>query len=282
LARLSKSIIMNDKELLKQKLNTPFQLNIGDVISNSFEIFGKAIGSYVLLMLLGLAAIFIIGIVAVISWQLAILVGVVAIFVGVPALQVGLARFTKKLMANENPTFSEFFSGFQYNLGQLVLQAVVVFVITTTVTIAIDYGYYYDYYQTILMSVGDIGGMVQNLTDFSERHSNFSWLRTFGSIFSFYIGLGLSLTPYIVSFYKVNAFTAMDISFRAVNKVVFKVAALHIVLSLIGAFGFVLLFIGGLASMPILFIGSYLIFKYTIGERDSETDDEWAVNEHLV
>ena len=273
---------MEDKDLLKQKLKSNIQLSIGDVISNSFDLFGKAAGSYILLVLLGFAAIVAIGIIAVISWQVAILVGIVAVFVGVPALQVGLARFTKKLMEGQKPVFADFFSGFHHNLGQLILQAVIVFLITMTVTISIDFDYYLDYFQTIFSSINDFESMIQNLMDFSQRHSEFSWLRTFGGIFSFYIGLGLSLTPYIVSFYKVNAFTAMDISFRTVNKVVFRIAALRILLSIIGVFGFVFLFVGGLASMPILFIGSYLMFKYTIGEKDSQKDDEWAVNEHLL
>ncbi len=273
---------MDDKELLKQKLDSGFQLSMGDVLSNSFDLFGKAAGKYILLMLFGLLASIVLGLLFVISWQLAVAAIVIVVLVGVPAMQVGLARFTKKIMEGRKPEFADFFSGFKHNLSQLILQSVLVFIITMTISVSLDFNYYYDYYQTILMSVGDIESAAQNMIDFSARHEDFSWLRTFSGIFSFYIGLGLSLTPYIVSFYKVSAFTAMDISFRAVNKVVFKVGILHIVLGILGVFGFIIFLVGALASFPIMFIGTYLIFKYTIGEKDSKTNDEWAVNEHLI
>jgi hypothetical protein len=36
------------------------------------------------------------------------------------------------------------------------------------------------------------------------------------------------------------------------------------------------------ATLPIAFIGSYLMFRYAIGEKDSIEPDEFEINEHLL
>jgi hypothetical protein len=64
--------------------------------------------------------------------------------------------------------------------------------------------------------------------------------------------------------------------------VVFNAVAIQFVLGFIAFMGFIVLLVGLFATLPIAFIGSYLMFRYAIGEKDSIEPDEFEINEHLL
>lgn len=273
---------MSDKELLNEKLRSKITLPIGDVLSDSFELFGKAAGKYIGFTILLFVVIGVtVGVTAIVPFlgiPLIVFLGLVAS----PALVVGVGRFTKKLKEGQNPEFSDFLSGFKHNLGQLVLQGFIISLISSAITFGLSTDLYLSYFDIAMSYDGDLQDLAAQFQEAGELYGETTVLSFLGGVFSFYISLGLSLTPYIVSFYKVNAFTAMDISFRTINKVVFQAAVIQIVLTVIAVMGVIIVLIGLFATLPILFIGTYLIFRYAIGEKPTGEQDEWSVNEHLV
>ena len=271
-----------DKQILEEKLKSGFSLSISQVLSDAVRAFGMGAGSYIGLMFILAILTLSFGFAFLISFEVLIIMGIAAAVLVVPVVQVGIARFAKKQLEGQTASFADFLSGTKFNYGQLILQAVVVGVITTSVSVLPDLNYYTDYFSMMRMGLEDPENFMDLLLEFNEAHANRGVLSFFVGIFSFYISLGLSLTPYIVSFYQVNAFTAMDISFRTINKVVFRAAVLNIVLSIIAGMGFVFLLIGGLATVPIYLIGSYLIFRYTIGEKDMLNRSSEGIEEHLI
>jgi tetrahydromethanopterin S-methyltransferase subunit G len=273
---------MTDKELLHAKLKEKITLPVGDVLSDSFDLFGKGAGKYIGFLLVCLAGLVVISLTSIVSVYVSITLFIAFALIASPALQVGLARFTKKLKEGNEPQFSDFFSGFKYNLGNLILQGVLIGVITAAATYAVDMNYYNEYFQAFASAEGDVETMTENLAAFGQKYSAFSWRRTLGSLFTFYLAVGLSLTPYIVSFYNVNAIVAMDVSFRTINKVVGQALLIRFVLVVLAAMGAFVLLVGLFATLPIFFIGSYLMFKYTLGEKPGESQEEWDVNQHLV
>ena len=272
---------MTDKEILHNKLQSKITMPIGDVLSDSFDLFGKGAGKYIGFILLMFFALLVLGGITVVLPFLGVLLIIAFAFVATPALQVGFGRFTKKLKEDDKPQFSDFFSGFQYNLGQLVLQGFVISLISMTIAFGLNTDLYLAYYDTGMAFAGDYQDLAEQMMEINEVYGETTILSFFGGLFSFYISLGLMLTPYIVSFYKVSAFTAMDVSFRTVNKVVVNAAVINIVLAIIAVMGVVVLLVGMLATIPISFIGSYLMFRYTIGEKSSAAADEFKINEHL-
>ena len=273
---------MTDKELLHGKLNSKISLPIGDVLSDSFELFGKGAGKYIGFTLLLFFTLIVLGMVTVVIPFLGVLLFILFALIASPALQVGFGRFTKKLKEDDSPQFSDFFSGFQFNLGQLVLQGFIISLITSAIAFGLNTDLYLSYYDMVMAFEGDYEDMLQQMVEINEMYGQTSVLSILGGLFSFYIGLGLSLTPYIVSFYKVNAITAMDVSFRTVNKVIGQALVINIGLTFIGVMGAVFFLIGLFATLPIMFIGSYLVFRYALGEKPSGKDEEWGVNKHLV
>lgn len=273
---------MTDKELLNKKLQSKISMPVGDVLSDSFDLFGKGVGRYIAFTFLMFIILVSVGIITIVLPFVGVLLFIVAALIVSPALQVGVGRFTKKLKEDRDPQFSDFFSGFQYNLGQLVLQGFVISLISAAIAFGLNTDLYLSYYDLVLAYDGDYEEVLGQITEINELYGQTTILSFLGGVFSFYIGLGLSLTPYIVSFYNVNAFTAMDVSFRAINKVVFQAAAIQIVLAIIAVMGAIVLLVGLLATLPILFIGSYLMFRYAIGEKDSMEADEFEINEHLM
>jgi hypothetical protein len=272
---------MTDKELLNDKLRSKIAMPIGDVLSDSFDLFGKGAGKYIgftFLMFLMLVAV---GIITVVVPYIGVVLFALIALVAAPALQVGIGRFTKKLKEDKNPQFSDFFSGFQYNLGQLVLQGFVITLISFAIAFGLNTDLYLAYFDMGLAYDGDFEELATQITEINELYNQTTVLSLLGTLFSYYIALGLCLTPYIVSFYKVNAFTAMDISFRTINKVVFNAVAIQFVLGVIAVMGAIVILIGLFATLPIAFIGSYLMFRYAIGEKDSMEADEFGINEHL-
>jgi len=273
---------MTDKDLLHAKLQTEIKMPIGDVLSGAFDLFGKAAGKYIGFMVLMFFAVIILGVITAVSLYLGMLVIILFVLFVLPGLQVGIGRFTKNLKEDRNPQFSDFFSGFQHNLSQLVLQSFVISVISLAIAFGLNHDLYLAYYDLGMNYDGDLRELANQMFEINEQFNQTTILSFFGALFSFYISLGLSLTPYIVSFYKVSAFTGMDISFRTINKVVFNAVAIQFVLGFIAFMGFIVLLVGLFATLPIAFIGSYLMFRYAIGEKDSIEPDEFEINEHLL
>lgn len=272
---------MTDREVLNNKLRSKIAMPIGDVLSDSFDLFGKGAGKYISFTFLMMLVLIVVGGLAVAVPILGVVLFLLMAFVAAPALQVGFGRFTKKLKEGKGPQFSEFFSGFKHNLGQLVLQGFVISLISLALAFGLNTDLYLAYYDLGVAYDGDLEEFAMQFAEINEVYNETTLLSFLGSVFSFYIALGLSLTPYIVSFYNVSAFSAMDVSFRTINKVVFSAAALQIVLAIIAVMGAIVLLLGLFITLPIFFIGSYLMFRYAIGEKDSVEDDEFEINEHL-
>lgn len=281
MAVLIKLTTMTDRELLNEKLHSKISMPIGDILSDSFDLFGKGAGMYIGFTFLMFLLLIIVGGVTVLVPFVGVALFVFIALVAAPALQVGVGRFTKNLKEDRNPQFSDFFSGFQYNLGQLVLQGFIISLISSAIAFGLNTDLYLAYYNVGINYDGDFQELAVELVEINELYNQTTVLSFFGTLFSYYIALGLSLTPYIVSFYKVNAFTGMDISFRAINKVVFNAVAIQFVLGVIAVMGAIVLLIGLFATLPIAFIGSYLMFRYAIGEKDSIDNNEFEINEHL-
>ena len=269
---------MTDKEILHNKLQSKIVMPIGDVLSGAFDLFGKAAGKYIGFMVLMFFAVIILGAITAVSLYLGMLVIILFVLVVLSGLQVGIGRFTKNLKEDRNPQFSDFFSGFQYNLSQLVLQSFVISVISLAIAFGLNHDLYLAYYDLGMNYDGDLRELANQMFEINEQFNQTTILSFFGALFSFYISLGLSLTPYIVSFYKVSAFTG----FRTINKVVFNAVAIQFVLGFIAFMGFIVLLVGLFATLPIVFVGSYLMFRYAIGEKDSIEPDEFEINEHLL
>ncbi len=272
---------MTDKELLNEKLNSKITMPISDVLSDSFDLFGKGAGKYIGFTLLIFFVLLIVGGVAMAVPVIGVVLILLLALVAAPALQVGIGRFTKNLKEDRNPQFSDFFSGFQHNFSQLVLQGVVISLISTAIAFGLNTDLYLSYYDLAMSYDGDYEELFIQIGEINELYNQTTVLSFLGTLFSYYIALGLSLTPYIVSFYKVSAFTAMDVSFRAINKVIFNAVAIQFVLGVIAVMGAIALLIGLFATLPIALIGGYLMFRYAIGEKDSIESDEFKINEHL-
>lgn len=264
--------MMSDKEMLYEYIKEKKNVSIMKVMDGAFSLFSKNallyIMFFVLIIILSLFSL----VFSLVSPILMVLLLFVLTFAVVPLVQVGYARFAQKASQGNAVSMSDFFDGFRHNLGNLILQAFLVMVITVGVTILSNLAYYQDYYYMILevtdevQAGGEYDDVMLIVNDFLEKYSGFNMKSSLGSLFSFYIGVVFSLTPYIVSFFKVNAFTAMDLSVRVVNKYVFRIVGLRVLFGVFIIIGLLFFLVGVIAAMPIVLIAMYVLFENIFGE----------------
>ena len=99
---------INYDEKVEQLVNEGYSFDIGNYISQGFDIFKQNIGGFIGYTLL-VAAISVFG-------QLIPVIGALAVSVISPALTVGYFIVGKKILFNEDYEFGDFFKGFQFLL----------------------------------------------------------------------------------------------------------------------------------------------------------------------
>ena len=268
---------MSDKERLYKHLETKTTLSFMEILPQAFDVFRKSAMPFILLVLFATAVFILAVLIGALNLILFLILSLVFVFVFLPGIQVGAGHYTYKLLNNQNVQFSDFLLGFKFNLQQLVLQAIIVTAIVLAVTILPNLNYYQDYFQMFLNAMEDPDNAMEMMTEFSESHKGFRMIEMLANLFSFYITIVLSIAPYLVSFFKVNAFTAIDLSVKSLNRVVFQAAFLRIMFGLFTVVGAVFFLVGLLVAIPIFLIGTFLIFYSLFGDllpknNDNQTD----------
>lgn len=258
---------MSDKDLLYTKLQQPANLKMTEVLSQSFEVFGKKAGMFIAFMILGVFSALVMLMFATSIDSLLVILLLTYLFV-LPVVQIGVAGVAHGILKGEAVLFSDFFKKPFSHYSRIVFTALLVGIVTSLVTIAPKLGYYVDYYHTLeqMLASQSLEEMLEMLKAFMERNPSDGWVDALTGLFGLYITVVFSLGIYIAAFFNVSPITAVDVSVRMMNKVVFKGVALNIILSILGAAGILFFGVGVLVTFPIYLIGSFLVFHQLFGD----------------
>jgi len=185
-----------------------------------------------------------------------------------PCLIAGFYLVARKIDSGErNIEFGDFFKGFDY-LGKLATVAVLTSLILAASAIPLAF----------------FGTTIAFSFSFAVSYGDFSafpfWIFLF-LIPTIYLAISYAAAPFFVVFYDMEGWEAMKASRKVISQKWFTVFGFSIVLSLIAALGFVALFVGILAAVPIIFCAEYAAFADIMKLDRLESDDD-EVMRHLV
>ena len=228
---------------LQAILDRGYRFSIGDYLQKGFDLFGKNAGGFI-----GFTFVYIL--ISMLSSVIPVIGPLVNGFVLSPALIVGFYLVSHKLNQGETTAFEDFFKGFNH-IGQLALATLLQFLIIMATLIP-----------AILVMVFAMGGMA-NLMELNEIPSPpvGSILLVFLLIIpAIYLGLSYSWTYLFIAFYGMPAWEAMEMSRKMISKHWFTYFLFSIALGFIAIIGFIALFIGILAAIPIIYAAQYAAF----------------------
>lgn len=251
---------------LQEIINAGYAFELGDYISQGFDIFKKNIGGFVGYTLLSGLIITVAGIIP--------LINIFAYLVLVPALFVGYYLVAHRLARGERSDFGDFFKGFDYT-GQLLLWFLLVFLAVLILMIPAGIAMY-----STFSNFANI--------DSSEYMDNPFWIYSVIPAWAYlfylpiiYLGVSWRWAPMFIIFNKMNAWDAIVMSHRITAKTWWMQLLFCFVLYVIAMVGFLVLLVGALFTYPAVLCMDYAAFAQ-VTQLNREATPLDNLEEHLV
>lgn len=235
--------------------NKPYSFNLGEYISQGFNIISKNPGLFI-------AFAFVYMLILIVC-QVIPLLGPIASFVATPCLTAGFYLAANKQEQGKSIEFGDFFKGFDF-IGQLMLIAVIQMGLMIVMMIPIG-----------IMMFMSISMMSGDETPFLM----------IGLIFLLmlpvvYLFISWGFAPFLILFHKMEAWPAMEASRKIISSNWFMFFLFSIVTSFITMLGFLALGFGILYTMPAVMCMYYAAFRDIVGLPESHTGG--TLMDHLV
>lgn len=231
-----------DEQLPLSKFNFGEKFSIGaDIWKEHFGLIG------VFFLLYGIIMFFL--------NMIPIIGGLVSTFFLGPILTVGIFLFIKKADFRENPEFGDFFNGFDF-AKDAVIATIIQMVIMIIPLLIMGLLFY---------SGLDLEAFVNAEEDpeaFLEamRSISIPLVLIAGLVFTILSALFSFVYPFI-TYYRLDAMSAVKYSFKFVSKHLVMFVLLYIVAAIIGMLGAILCFVGLIFTVPIIYTVIYAMFR---------------------
>lgn len=242
----------------------PFEL--GDYISQGFDIFKKNIGGFVGYTLVSGLIIIVAGIIPLINFF--------AYLVLVPVLTVGYYLAAHRLARGERVDFGDFFKGFDHT-GQLILWFLMILVAVFIIMIPAGIAMF-----STVSTLSEIDPL-----DYADNpfwiYSLIPWWVFLLYLPVIYLGVSWRWAPMFIIFNNMNFWDAIMMSHRITAKNWWMQLLFCIILYILGNIGILVLFIGILFSYPAVACMDYAAFAHVtqLNKEEISTDN---LEEHLV
>ena len=255
------------KEKIETILHSNYSFQLGEYLSNGWEIFKKGFWSFTGFTLVftaiqvGLSLIPIIG-------------SLGSIIVSAP-LAAGYYLFANRVARNEYQEFNIFFKGFDH-IGPLLLQSVIQFLAIFGLAIPLIYTAFSGFFSS------------GNLFETDPE----AWLEDPGALFApapwawifllpiVYLSIAWRWAPLFIIFYSMQPFEALETSRKLITRQWFLFFIFYIIVGLIVAGGLLFLFVGILFTLSFIFCADYAAFSKITQLIDKTTQDD--VSNHFI
>jgi len=245
---------MTLQEKVQQLTSEGYEFKFGHYLSKGWELFGKKpghfIGFFFLSMIMAIVAAFI------------PIIGSIAAQILGAVLMVGYYVFCRNIYLNTNPSFDDFFKGFN-SIGRLaVIQLILLGFIIIIMLPLMIYGF-------SLVFKGVFSAMSHPEYYDPTPMEMFSWfdlqalipLMIITYLFLFFIQTIYMFAVPITHFYQASAWQSMEASRKVIQKRFFHFFGLIIVLALINILGVLCFFVGLMVTIPLTYTTMYAAFN---------------------
>lgn len=266
---------MKDPELEYKLNNNPISFSVGGIIDQSFTLFSKKIGLFVISIIL------IMGISTAINYLpvSSDLLSLIYSFAIQPVLLVGVFVIADKVEHGEDASFKDLFSGFKHQRLHIILAnflLMIIFAIPTVLFIAAMLGVLGT---SLLSSFSSFERVAEEILAGAGIMFFISFLVFF--IVIIYLSITFMFAGMFVYFKDLSAWEGLKASQKLTSRNFFNFLGFAIVLLFMNLIGMLFLGLGLLLTIPVSNIALYKIFNSTIGTR-SESTEEDRVIEHLI
>ena len=248
---------------IQNVIRNGYDFKMGDYISKGFSLMQKNIGGFIGFFLILFVGSFIVGLIP--------FIGSLATWVLTPPLAIGPIYVAYRLDRGEEPSFNDFFKGFD-KFGDLFVTSLLTGLIIFACMIPF----------LIIFGIAMFGSAVQYGSGFED----FALASMGGAFFitllltlaaAVYIGISFMWAPMLVWFYDMRPWDAMMASRKISAKNFWIILVFLLVLGLISMLGVLLLFIGLLFAYPAVVCAQYSAFsditELHTPEEGEEADD---------
>lgn len=251
----------NHKERLESIIRDGYEFNFSDYLSQGIELFKKDIGSFVGYMLVYLVIVI-----------AASFVPFGSLFVTYP-LYMGFALVAHQIARGQEYAFQDFFKGFQ-DFGPLLLTYLVMFLAILLVMSPMLIMFFSTFYTIVDVDYsGEIPAIFENGT--------FLLVFFLAMIPMIYLTTSWRWAPYLVVFYKLSFWDALETSRRLVGRNFWITLGFIILLGLLASAGVIALFVGMLFTIPMAMCMEYAAFA-DITRLEEEAEISGDIMDHFV
>lgn len=240
-------------------LESGYRFDFGDYIGKGFDLLQRNMGNFV-----GFTLVFIL--ISLVCNFIPILGPMANGLILTPAFTVGYYLVAHKVNREEPTQFNDFFKGFDY-LGQLALAVVLQSLIMAAAFIP--------FFAATFSSIG----FATLMDPVASPPDNFPFWTLILILPVIYLGVAYSWTYLFITFYKMDAWAAMEMSRKMITKQWFMLFLFSIVLGILVFAGIIALVIGIIFTIPIFYCAQYAAFADVTRLMEEAEDD---IVDHLV
>lgn len=254
----------NQQKKLQEVLDYGYQFQFGNYISKGFDLFRMNAGGFI-----GFA--FVAGLIVLVANFIPFIGAIASSFFLTPPLLVGAYLVAHKLNKGESTEFGDFFKGFEF-VGPLAAATFVMtmIILASLIPMFIAWGTS-GFFMWMMDAMSDPLGA-------GDPPSFPAWSMIL-AIPAIYLSIAYGWATMFIAFYRMGFWEALEMSRKLITKQWFIIFLYTLVLGLIASAGFILLFVGILATYPIMLCAQYAAFAdVTQLMEEAESD----IVEHLV
>ncbi|MCB0560970.1 MAG: hypothetical protein H6573_06260 [Lewinellaceae bacterium] len=254
----------NQEKKLQEILDYGYEFHFGEYISKGFELFQKNAGGFI-----GFA--FVAGLIVMVASLIPFIGSIASGFFLSPALTVGAYLVANKLDKGERTEFADFFKGFDF-IGPLAIATAIMtaIILASLIPMFVAWGMT-DFFSWLMDAQSDPFGA-------GEPPSFPAWSILL-MIPAVYLGVAYGWAIMFIAFYRMSPWEALEMSRKMITRQWLALFLYTMVLSLLAAFGVVLLFVGIFVTYPIMLCSQYAAFADVTRLMEENESD---IVDHLV
>lgn len=256
----------NSENNIQTLLKSDYEFQLGQYLSDGWEIFRRGFWSFGGFTLLFFGIQFGLGLIPVIGT-------LGSFFITVP-LSAGYLLVAHRLEKKENPEFGVFFKGFDF-FGPLILLAIIQSMVIITLLLPI-----------LITGFVGFGNLMEYFgasptermfdTDFFFKPATWTLFLLLPLI---YLSISWRWSTFFILFHGMKPLAALEASRKIITKRFFIFFLFYIIIGFIVASGILLLFIGIFFTLPFFYCADYAAFSNVTQLNEAHEED---ISEHLV